>query len=141
MQPDGVMESCLYAADLDAVERFYVRVLGLEVVRRDEGRHVFFRCGSGVVLVFNPDRTKSEETYVGGNLVPLHGTSGSGHLAFRVEPEVLSDWRRRLDSSGVTIESEVHWPHGGTSIYFRDPVGNSLELVTPDTWRHGPSAA
>ena len=26
------------------------------------------------------------------------------------------------------------WPGGGRSIYFRDPAGNCVELVTPGVW-------
>jgi hypothetical protein len=28
----------------------------------------------------------------------------------------------------------VVWPEGSTSIYFRDPDGHLLELVTPGLW-------
>ena len=35
---------------------------------------------------------------------------------------------------GVSIEKEVEWPKGGKSLYFRDPTGNSVELVTPGVW-------
>lgn len=140
MRPDGVMESCLYASDLDTAERFYVDVLGLEVVAREQGRHVFFRCGSGVLLMFNPAHTNTERTYVGGSFVPLHGTSGPGHLAFRVSADALPRWRERLKENGVPVESEIRWPRGGASVYFRDPAGNSLEFVTPETWRYGPVA-
>jgi catechol 2,3-dioxygenase-like lactoylglutathione lyase family enzyme len=138
MKPDGVMESCLYARDLAAAEGFYTSVLGLGMIVREEGRHVFFRCGAGVLLIFNPDHTSQEETHVDGALVPLHGTTGAGHLAFRVASDTLVSWRRRLDERGIAIESEVKWPRGGHSIYFRDPAGNSVELVTPETWREGP---
>lgn len=134
MQPDGVMETCLYAEDLAAAERFYTGVLGLTLLVREPGRHAFFRCGAGVVLVFHPATTSHESTHVGGAAVPLHGATGPIHLAFRVTTEQLPDWRRRLAAAGVAIESEVHWPQGGHSLYFRDPAGNSLELVTPETW-------
>ena len=39
----GVLETCLYASDLAAAERFYGGALGLQVFAREEGRHVFFR--------------------------------------------------------------------------------------------------
>ncbi len=39
-----------------------------------------------------------------------------------------------LVAQGIVIEAEVEWPPGGKSIYFRDPAGNSVELVTPGVW-------
>jgi catechol 2,3-dioxygenase-like lactoylglutathione lyase family enzyme len=134
MRPEGIQETCLYADDLPAAEQFYTRVLGLDVMARESGRHVFLRCGEGVMLIFNPQATSSEQTFVEGAPVPLHGARGAGHLAFRVAETELENWRQQLRDSGVAIESEVRWPQGGRSLYFRDPAGNSVELVTPQTW-------
>jgi hypothetical protein len=39
---------------------------------------------------------------------------------------------------GVAIEQEVDWPRGGKSLYFRDPAGNSVELLTPGVWHDPP---
>jgi catechol 2,3-dioxygenase-like lactoylglutathione lyase family enzyme len=130
----GVLETCLYAADLGAAERFYAGALGLEVLSRVEGRHVFFRCGAGVFLVFNPEHTSREQTAVGGAPVPLHGARGAGHAAFAVADAELPTWRERLRARGVAIESEVAWPRGGRSLYVRDPAGNSVELASPRIW-------
>jgi catechol 2,3-dioxygenase-like lactoylglutathione lyase family enzyme len=63
---DGVLETCLYADDLGAAERFYGDVLALPVHARAAGRHVFFRCGASMLLVFQPERTASEAGDVGG---------------------------------------------------------------------------
>lgn len=134
MRAEGVLESCLYAADLAAAERFYRDVLGLEPLSHEPGRHVFFRCGEGVLLIFNPERTGTEQSFVNGAPIPLHGSTGPGHLAFRANEADLPAWRAHLSASGVEIESEVTWPTGGASIYFRDPAGNSLELATPGIW-------
>ncbi|MBX6315944.1 MAG: VOC family protein [Isosphaeraceae bacterium] len=134
MTPHGVLETSVYVRDLDAAERFYAGVLGLPLVGRMEGRHVFFRCGRGVLLVFNPDVTGTEPTWVDGSVIPLHGTQGSGHVAFAIREDEIEPWRQRLAEAGVALESEVAWPGGGHSLYFRDPDGNSLELATPRLW-------
>jgi catechol 2,3-dioxygenase-like lactoylglutathione lyase family enzyme len=135
MQPLRVLESCLYATDLDAAERFYSDVIGLELHAREDGRHVFFRCADGMVLIFNPEHTSAVRTSVAGAELPLHGTRGAGHLAFAVEESDIAAWRSHLEHRGVEIESEVRWPQGGTSLYVRDPAGNSVELVSPSVWR------
>ena len=129
-----VLEACLYATNLDAAERFYVDVLGLERYSVMPGRHVFFRCGPGMFLVFNPARTSGEPSLVGGALVPAHGATGPGHVAFAVADADIPAWRARLDAAGVAIESEVTWPRGGRSLYLRDPAGNCVELASPKLW-------
>jgi len=135
MEPiDGVLEACLYAADLDAADRFYTQVLGLERFSSVPGRHVFFRCGRGMFLVFNPESTSSEASVVGGALVPTHGATGAGHVAFAVPDADIPAWRARLETAGVAIESEVRWPRGGRSLYLRDPAGNCVELASPRLW-------
>ncbi len=48
--------------------------------------------------------------------------------------ESCNPWRARLKACGIAIESEMHWPAGGRSLYFRDPDGNLVELVTPGIW-------
>jgi catechol 2,3-dioxygenase-like lactoylglutathione lyase family enzyme len=134
MRPLRVLESCLYATDLDAAERFYAEVIGLEKHAREEGRHVFFRCAEGMVLIFNPEHTSTVRTAIAGSDLPLHGTRGPGHLAFAVHQSDIPAWRAHLERSGVEIESEVRWPQGGTSLYVRDPAGNSIELASPAIW-------
>ncbi|RME66941.1 MAG: glyoxalase/bleomycin resistance/extradiol dioxygenase family protein [Verrucomicrobia bacterium] len=130
-----VIETCLYAEDLDAAERFYHDILRLPLAAREAGRHVFFRCGECMLLIFNPRSTAREETHVGGDLIPLHGALGAGHVAFAVTREALPRWQAHLRQAQIPIESHVTWPNGAESLYFRDPAGNSVELVMPELWR------
>jgi catechol 2,3-dioxygenase-like lactoylglutathione lyase family enzyme len=130
---EHVLESCLYAPDLDAAERFYVDVLGLTLHGKQPGRHLFFRCGQRMVLLFNPAESTRPGTH-GGIDFPLHGTTGAGHLCFAVSESSLADWQTHLAERGVSIEKVLDWPGGGRSLYFRDPAGNSLELATPRIW-------
>ena len=130
----GVLETSLYVNDLEAAEAFYREVLGLEAFAKVPGRHVFFRCGPAVLLVFNPGSTANEVTTVGDVSIPLHGALGPGHVAFSVSEADLAGWIDRLTRHGVEVEAEVTWPSGGRSVYFRDPTGNSLELASPKIW-------
>ena len=130
----GILESVVYAEDLGAAEAFYHGVLGLEPFLRQEGRHVFFRCGAGVFLVFNPAATERDGIVVNGAAIPRHGARGPGHVAFRMPTGEVERWRRHLVRAGVEIESEVKWAGGGRSLYVRDPAGNSVELATAATW-------
>ena len=67
-------------------------------------------------------------------MVPPHGGSGQLHLAFSIAAADLGPWRGRLEAEGVPVESEVSWPGGATSLYFRDPDGHLVELITPGFW-------
>jgi len=126
---ETVVETGIYAADLELAERFYRDVLELELVASETGRHVFFRVGEGsMLLVFQPDSTLK------GEHLPTHGTSGAGHFALGVPASDLDDWRSHLMRFGVPIEHEESWPRGGHSLYFRDPAGNLVELITPGLW-------
>lgn len=125
----AVVETAIYVDDLVAAEDFYLRVLGLPVIRRDSQRHVFFRVGeANVLLAFLPDATQTADG------LPAHGAVGPGHFALGVDDGTLDDWRAHLAACGVAIEQEVQWPNGGRSIYFRDPAENSVELITPNVW-------
>ncbi len=126
---EGIVETGIYVDDLERAEAFYGDVLGLPLLSRETGRHVFFRVGTRqVLLVFRAEATRQ------GGPLPPHGAAGPGHFAFGVPAGSLSAWRQRLAEHGVAIEKELTWPRGGTSLYFRDPAGNSVEILTPGVW-------
>jgi len=134
MTPTAILESALYVTDLDAAEAFYAGVLGLERIAKVEGRHVFFRCGSGVLLLFRPDATTVAPAPDARLPVPPHGARGEGHLCFSASAEEIDRWKVHLPARGIAIEADFEWPQGGRSIYFRDPSGNSLEFAEPRIW-------
>jgi catechol 2,3-dioxygenase-like lactoylglutathione lyase family enzyme len=125
----AVVETAIYVDDLRATETFYGTILGLQVIGKEPGRHVFFQVGEASVLL----AFLAEETLKGDHL-PSHGTTGPGHFALGIEAQAFNSWRNLLQGHGVAIEKEVEWPRGGKSLYFRDPSGNSVELVTPGVW-------
>ncbi len=131
--PDAILEAALYAEDLDAAERFYGDLLGLERLVRVGERHVFYRVGDGVLLIFNPSET-SKPPNNPRLPVPPHGARGPGHFCFAVAASALDDWCARLRAAGVGIEADFHWPNGARSIYFRDPAENSIEMAEPRLW-------
>jgi catechol 2,3-dioxygenase-like lactoylglutathione lyase family enzyme len=133
LRPSGILETVLYARDLAAAEAFYGEVLGLTLIAKLAGRHLFFRCGGQVLLIFNPDATTTPPA-PGALPVPTHGAHGFGHLCFRASAAELARWRAHLLAKGVAIEADFEWPSGGRSIYFRDPAGNSLEFAEPRIW-------
>ncbi|HKL55696.1 MAG: VOC family protein [Roseovarius sp.] len=131
--PDAILEAGLYAEDLPAARAFYGGVLGLEEVIHVEGRHVFYRVGGSILLIFNPNAT-AKGTSDGKLPVPAHGAHGPGHLCFAASRKDMDAWRARLTAAGHPIESAFDWPNGAHSIYFRDPAGNSLEFAEARLW-------
>lgn len=126
MKVSRVLETALYAEDLAAAEAFYTGVLGMEVYKRVEGRHVFFRCGTSMFLVFNPNQTEMEKDW--------HGCRGRGHVAWAATAEELDAWLKWLREKGVAV-TDFTWPQGTRSLFFSDPANNNLELTTPSTWK------
>lgn len=123
-------ESCLYADDLPAMERFYTDVLGLRKVSDNAPRGMAFRVSpESVLLIFNPALPQQPHPDV-----PSHGATGPGHCAFSIEPADYDAWRTHLTAHGIAIERETTWPTGAKSIYFRDPAGNSIELLAGQLW-------
>src|SRR3954470_1741063 len=102
----AIVETAIYVDDLGRAEAFYRDVLGLEVIGKEAGRHVFFRVGDGVLLAFSPVATLQ------GDKLPPHGARGPGHFALGVRAEHLDGWRSRLGGAGVAAEKEVTWPRG-----------------------------
>jgi catechol 2,3-dioxygenase-like lactoylglutathione lyase family enzyme len=126
-QITGILETVLYVADLDRAEQFYRSVMALKQIGKESGRHVFFRVGTGVLLLFHAERTRRSAT------LPPHGADGEIHVCFTVAPAEYDAWKQRVQEHGVVIQKEITWPVG-RSFYFRDPDGNLLELADADIW-------
>lgn len=134
MKPSSVLETVLYAQDLDATEAFYRDVLGLEPASKQPGRQVFYKLASQMLLIFNPAVTVIPPPPNARLPVPPHGATGEGHLCFAASAEELDLWRAHVESKGIAIEADFTWPGGGRSIYFRDPAGNAIEFAEPRIW-------
>lgn len=131
--PDAVLEAALYSDDLESAAAFYGSVMGLDEVVRVDGRHIFYRVGQTILLIFNPHATAQGSS--NPRLpVPAHGAHGPGHLCFTATRKEISAWRDRLEAAGHPIEEDFDWPNGARSIYFRDPAGNSLEFAEAGLW-------
>lgn len=124
-----ILETCLCVNNLAVARKFYTEVLGLTIAAEQTDRHLFFRVGNQMLLLFDP-RESSKPL----GTIPPHGTQGAGHVCFAITDVELSDWQSQLEAHGVAIESIHEWPEGHRSLYFRDPAGNSLEFTTPRIW-------
>jgi catechol 2,3-dioxygenase-like lactoylglutathione lyase family enzyme len=129
----GLLESSLYARDLELTAAFYRGLFEFKTLV-DSPRLVAFEVGGrSVLLVFQSGATE-DDSVDGRGAIPGHDGSGRLHLALSIEAGELDRWRARLAGRGVAIAGEYRWPRGGTSLYFRDPDGALVELATPGLW-------
>ncbi|KAB0681806.1 VOC family protein [Aureimonas leprariae] len=130
----GILETCLYVADMARAHAFYADVIGLEHIHADGDRiSVYEVRPEQVLILFLQGGTLAPVETPGGS-IPPHDGSGPTHMAFLVDGDDIAGWRAHLEAKGVGIESEVAWPKGGRSLYFRDPDEHVLELATPPLW-------
>ena len=129
----GVLETSLYVEDLHRSREFYQRLFGFEEFMCDARMCALGIPGEQVLLLFRHGMTDAPAP-AGGGFIPPHHGSGKLHLAFAIPYGELAAWEVHLARAGIEIESKLRWPRGGTSLYFRDPDGHSLEVATPGLW-------
>lgn len=119
----GVHHLALLSSDVERTIDFYQGVLGFPLTELFENRdspgstHFFFDIGNGNLLGFFD--------FPALDLGPYAEVLGSmHHLAISVAPETHADLRARLEAHGVAIDFDYK-----TSIYFRGPDGERLELI------------
>lgn len=130
-----VVETALYVDDMARAVAFWSGVLGLRVMSAGERLTALDAGGGTVLLLFRRGATRAGLEFPGGR-IPPHDGDGPLHVALGVDPESLEAWAARLAERGIAVESRVAWDRGGRSLYFRDPDGHSVELVTPGTWEN-----
>lgn len=129
----GLLESALYVSDLDRAVEFYREVFGFDVLTRDRRICAMSVEGRQVLLLMKRGDSAADVEIPGGT-IPGSDARGQIHVAFAVSDGSLEAWREWLDERGVDVESTVQWSRGGSSLYFRDPDGHLLELVSPGCW-------
>jgi catechol 2,3-dioxygenase-like lactoylglutathione lyase family enzyme len=125
---NGILETSLYVESAARSAEFYHRVLGFEPLEpgeplNDETRLCPMRAGDrNVLLLFKKGTT------------PDTDATGAIHIAFGIARSELTSWEHWLAQQGIRIELRKTWKYGGEAIYFRDPDGHLLEVVTPGVW-------
>jgi len=123
-----IKETCIYTTDLLAAKKFYHERLGLPIIGEAEGKHIFFRAGSSVLLCFNPEDSSRKKS------PPAHFSVGKYHFAFEVPEAEYEKHKQQMVQKGITITDTVVWKNGQESFYFNDPAGNVLEIVPEGIW-------
>ncbi len=129
----GMLEFGLYVKDVSRSADFYRQLFGFPVMVSKERIAALDVEGKQVLLLFKLGAS-SEPMSMSGGVLPPHDGEGTSHVAFAILEGDVGRWERWLSEQGVAVESKVDWERGGRSLYFRDPDGHLLELVTPGTW-------
>ena len=128
-----ILETALYVGDLATSRDFYRRVMGFDVYREEERMIAMGVREFGTLLLFVRGGSAQPNPSPSG-MIPAHDGRGTLHLAFAIPRGDLEAWASHLEREGIAIESRITWPAGGTSLYFRDPDGHSVEVATPGLW-------
>ena len=130
----GILETSLYVGDLPKAIAFYRDLFGFELFFHDPRMCALGVPGGQVLLLFQRGATSEPAPGPGGGFIPAHHGKGQLHLCFAIPFRELQAWEDHLLASGIPVESRLVWAGGGTSLYFRDPEGHSLEVATPGLW-------
>lgn len=130
---DRIVETALYVDDLERAREFYESKLGLEPMLKTRTLFAYDIGGASVLLLFQRGGSLQTQVSEAGS-IPPHDGHGPLHICFAVAADELAAWEAQLARHGIAIEGRMRWKRGGTSLYFRDPDGHLLELMTPGNW-------
>ena len=134
MKARAILETILYAEDIAAARRFYEGVLGLEVRRELEDRFVFFHCGDGMLLIFNPAVTEQQKP-ASATMPPPHGAHGPGHVCFRRQRRTSSMPGARISKASASPSRPIS---NGRAAAARSisaiPPAIRVEFAEPRIW-------
>ncbi len=137
---DAIAHLTLPVGDIASAEAFYVGLLGAKLIRRFD-RATFLERRPDRAAEADADNSPLHLAVAFGDSPEIHLFLQRGrsrptppphpHLALTVDAEDLLRFQARLRAAGVPTDGPRRLgPPGHASVYFADPFGNSLELVT-----------
>ena len=115
---NGLRHLAILVPNLEACERFYVDVLGMEVLHRANEVLVYLTCGNDNLSLGRP-------------FAPSSGVQAVDHYGFVVDSlDELRAWHAYLKECGVTLLDKPFAHGDGTwSFHLLDPAGNKVQPI------------
>lgn len=112
--------------DIEKARDFYSRVLGLQEIPRPEFKFagVWYKLGDVMIHVIHNEHSVEVDSKLAVQ---------DAHLAFSVEnTKELDDIIKKLEKEDIKWHELENAPSGLRQLFFKDPDGYMIEVVTPD---------
>jgi len=117
----GLRHLALYAKNLEACERFYTHLLGMQLVWKPDPDNIYLSSGADNLALH-----RAEE-----NFSPSEQHQHLAHLGFFLKEKTDVDaWHDYLAAEGIVISAAPKDHRDGTrSFYCVDPDGNIVQMI------------
>ncbi|HEY0719675.1 MAG TPA: VOC family protein [Gammaproteobacteria bacterium] len=114
----GLRHVALFVNDLEACERFYVELLGMQVEWRPDPDNLYLTSGNDNLALHRRQADYS-------------GAQRLDHIGFIIDsPEQVDLWFSFLSGHGVIMKTDARTHRDGArSFYCLDPAGNTVQMI------------
>lgn len=114
----GIRHVAFAVSNLEECERFYVEIMGMEVLSRAHENLVYLTCGNDNLSLARGEGTAA-------------GEGSFDHYGFIVDSKTqLGDWYAFMKAKGVNLLDEPHdHADGARSFHCTDPAGNVIQPI------------
>lgn len=123
MLGDKDVSAVLAVKDMAAARKFYETTLGLPVQKETQDGGVLYKSGTGFVFIY-------ESSFAGTNQATAAAWNVDDVPAIATDLKGKGVTLEHYDIPGSTLEGDVHVMGSLKAIWFKDPSGNILNVVS-----------
>lgn len=113
----GIDHVVIWTSDLKRAKDFYIGLLGMTVAHESDWQS-FLHCGKQQLALFQIREGQND----------AGGEQEMNHMALRLEAGEYEEVKARLEGAGFKVTGR---PSDDRCIYFNDPDGHRLQVLTP----------